>query len=91
MNKVNLDNFTVEYNGNIFDMNDLHMLSLYYDRLCTAEFLYEEKNDLTIGEAYEVACYVRYAVDDICDCENLILDERYTEFLAEVRAEALEN
>ncbi len=91
MNKVNLDNLTVEYNGNTFNMHDLHILSHYYDRLCTAEFLYEEKGDLTIGEAYEVACCVRDAVEDICDCENLIIDERYTEFLAEVRAEALEN
>ena len=91
MNKVNLDNFTVEYNGNTFDMSDLCMLTRYYERLCTTEFLYEEKDDLTIGEAYEVACRVRDAVENICDCEAFVLDERYTEFLAEVRAEALEN
>ena len=91
MNKVNLDNFTVEYNGNTFDMNDLRILSHYYERLCTTEFLYEDKNDLTIDEAYKVACRVRDAVEDICDCESLVLDGDYTEFLAEVRAEALEN
>lgn len=91
MNKVNLNNFTVEYNGNTFNMNDLNLLSHYFTRLCTAEFIYENKEDLTLGEAYEVACYVRDEVEACCDCESLILDEHYTDFLEKVRAKALEN
>lgn len=90
MNKVNLDNFTVEYNGNTFDMNDLHMLTYYYERLCTTEFIFEDK-DVTKEEAYKIACLVREEVNDTCDCELRILDYYFDEFLEEVRAEALEN
>lgn len=91
MNKVNLDNFTVEYKGNTFDMQDLKILSHYYNRLSTAEFLYKDREDLTLSEAYGVACCVRDTVEDICDCESIVLDVHYDEFLAEVRAETLEN
>ena len=82
--KINLENFTIEDGGILYDMENLGRLSRIYERLCTAEFIFEEK-DVTREEAYKIACLVRDAVDDSCDCENRILDYNFDDFLAEVR------
>ena len=82
--KINLENFTVEDNGIFYDMRDLSRLSHIYKRLCTTEFIFEEK-DVTKEEAYEIACLVREAVDNSCDCENRILNYNFDDFLEEVR------
>lgn len=82
--KINLENLTVEDGGILYDMEDLSRLSRIYDRLCLADFIFEEK-DVTREEAYEIACLVREAVEDSCDCENRILDYNFDDFLKEVR------
>ena len=82
--KINLENFTLEDGGILYDMADLGRLSHIYERLSTAEFIFEEKN-VTREEAYEIACLVRDAVDDSCECESRILDYNFDDFLKEVR------
>ena len=81
---VNLENFTVEDGGILYDMEDLGRLSRIYDRLCLADFIFEEKA-VTREAAYEIACLVREAVEDSCDCESRILDYNFDDFLEEVR------
>lgn len=77
--KVNLENMTVEDGGILYDMEDLYRLSNIYERLCTAEFLYNDQNEdypLTMEQAYEIARMIRNDMEDICDCEmTIILDE----------------
>ena len=82
--KINLENLTVEDGGILYDMEDLSRLSRIYDRLCLADFIFEEK-DVTREEAYEIACLVREAVEDSCDCENRILDYNFDDFLELIR------
>lgn len=83
--KINLENLTVEDGGILYDMEDLSRLSRIYDRLCLADYIIFEKKDVTKEEAYKIACLVREAVEDSCDCESRILDYNFDDFLKEVR------
>ena len=83
---VNLENLTVEDGGILYDLENLSRLSRIYDRLCLADFIFEEK-DVTREEAYEIACLVREVVEDSCDCEDRILDYNFDDFLEEARKE----
>ena len=82
--KIDIENFTVEDGGILYDMEDLSRLSYFYERLCLADFIFEEK-DVTREEAYKIACFVRDAVEDSCDCENRILDYNFDDFLELIR------
>lgn len=82
--KINLEDFTVEDGGILYDMEDLNRLSSIYERLCTAEYIFDIKN-VTREEAYKVACLVRDAVEDTCECESQIFKYNFDDFLKEVR------
>ena len=86
--KINLENFTVEDGGILYDMEDLCRLSSIYKRLSTAEYLYDtyrEDRVITKEEAYKMACLVRDDVENICECEMLVLDGNFNNLLFEVR------
>lgn len=86
--KINFENFTVEDGGILYDMEDLDRLSSIYERLCTAEYLYDtyrEEKNITKEEAYKMACIVRDDVENFCECEMTVLDGSINNLLWEVR------
>ena len=78
---INYNESTVEDGGILYDMEDLCRLSSIYERLCTAEYLYENDDRINSMEfAYEVACEIRDHVDDMCGCES----EAIVEYLDDI-------
>lgn len=86
--KINYNEMTVEDGGILYDMEDLMRLNRIYERLCTAEYLFEIQSadkPITMEQAYEMADFIREKVDDICTCESEMITLWYTEAYAEVQ------
>lgn len=86
--KINYDEMKVEDGGILYDMEDLTRLNCIYERLCTAEYLFENQSankPLTMEQAYAMADFIRDKMDDYCNCE----DEMITCWYAEAYAEAV--
>lgn len=86
--KINYDEMKVEDGGILYDMEDLARLNRIYERLCTAEYLFENQSvdkPLTMEQAYKMADFIRYKMNDYCGCE----DEMITYWYAEAYAEAV--
>lgn len=73
MTKINYDKMEVEDGGILYDIEDLARLSRIYERLCTAEYLFETQgpdNPMTMEQAYKMADYIRDKMIDYCECES---------------------
>lgn len=80
--KVNYDEMTVEDGGILYNMDDLARLSRIYERLCTAEYLYQNQSadkPMTMEQAYEMADFIRDKMDDYCTCESETITYWYAE------------
>ena len=53
--KINYDEMKVEDGGILYDMEDLARLNRIYERLCTAEYLYQNQS----GQAYDNGASLR--------------------------------
>lgn len=72
--KINYDEMKVEDGGIVYDMEDLARLNHIYERLCTAEYVFENWEKVTsMEQAYWIADYVRDEIDDYCTCEMEML------------------
>ncbi len=90
--KINYDEMTVEDGGILYKMEDLLQMSMIYERLCTAEHLYENQESLGIKlnnmeMAYKVADIVRDKVDDYCVCESEVIHDWIKEIVKWVQEE----
>ena len=84
--KVNYNEMTVEDGGILYDMEDLARLNRIYERLCTAEYLYQNQSadkPMTMEQAYEMADFIREKMDDYCTCESETITSWYAEAYAD--------
>ena len=78
--KIDYAKMEVEDGGILYDMEDLARLNHIYERFCTAEYLFENFDDVeTMSFAYAMADYIREKVDDYCTCEQEMITEWYNE------------
>lgn len=82
--KINYDEMTVEDGGVLYKMKDLARLSAVYGRLCTMEYIFDDRESLfdTFGieiankeQAYILADEVRNRMLDYDDFETRALEE----------------
>ena len=84
--KINYHAMTVEDGGILYDMEDLARLSRIYERLCTAEYLFQNQSadkPMTMEQAYEMADFIRDKMDDYCTCESETITYWYAEAYAD--------
>ena len=84
--KINYHAMTVEDGGILYDMEDLARLSRIYERLCTAEYLFQNQSadkPMTMEQAYEMADFIREKMDDYCTCESETITYWYAEAYAD--------
>ena len=87
---INYNESTVEDGGILYDMEDLCRLSSIYERLCTAEYLYENDDRINSMEfAYEVACDMNDYVDNMCEYERKNIIE-YLDYIVQYHEEDCE-
>lgn len=84
------DELLVEDGEVLYDMADLCQLSRVYERLCTANYLYENQQTYNIKlddmeMAYKVADIIRDKVEDYCECESETINEWVNEVVDWVR------
>lgn len=80
--KINYDEITVEDGGILYDMENLARLNHIYERLCTAEYLFQNQSvdkPMTMKQAYEMAGFIRDKMDDYCTCESGTIANWYEE------------
>lgn len=83
--KINYDKMEVEDGGILYDIEDLARLSRIYERLCTAEYLFEIQGPdkpMTMEQAYAMADFIRDKMDDYCECESEMITYWYSEAYA---------
>lgn len=79
---IDFEKLGVEDGGIYYDMEDLARLNRIYERLCTAEYLFENQSadkPMTMEEAYTMADFIREKVDDVCGCEQEMITYWYAE------------
>lgn len=84
--KINYDEMKVEDGGILYDMEDLARLNRIYERLCTAEYLFENQSadkPMTMEQAYAMADFIRDKMGDYCTCESEMITFWYAEAYSE--------